>query len=127
MLIIDISWALEDWLRANGWTRRLAPYPRGSAGRLFSKGNRRIIYVPYIPIKPSLGTSITQQCDDFFRRLCDALTRLLQRGIAIGPIVFQGGGNIPIPKWFTDFCAEHSIIIIVIKPDDFNEKLKEMM
>jgi len=55
----------------------------------------------------------TDLLDDWFQQIRDILTELKNQLGKID-VTFQGGGTIPIPKWFRDWCAQNGITITVI-------------
>lgn len=116
---IDISAAVQNEYRQRGWTRAWhRNCPQGSGGRMYTKGDKRSIYLPHIPINPWSLVPTAQQVDDFFNKLMSEIKRMLKSGKTVSPVLFQGGGTIPIPDWFRDFCVEHGITLKVLEPGD---------
>ena len=50
--------------------------------------------------------------DDWFKQIRDILTELKNR-IGMIDVAFHGGGTIPIPDWFRNWCKQEGIIIFV--------------
>ena len=48
--------------------------------------------------------------DDWFQQIREILTELKNR-IGMVDVAFQGGGTIPIPDWFRNWCAQQGIEI----------------
>lgn len=58
----------------------------------------------------------TNECiEDFFDRLS---RELIKEGIQ--KIVFKGGGTIPIPDSFKEFCQQHGIELEILDDDELN-------
>ena len=55
----------------------------------------------------------TDLIDDWFRQIRDILIELKNQLGKIN-VIFQGGGTIPIPNWFRDWCKRNGIIITVM-------------
>lgn len=54
-----------------------------------------------------------------WEKLKNAIEQLL-RHHAIHQIVLRGGGNIPVPPWFMDFCIENGIEILETNPEQYD-------
>jgi hypothetical protein len=117
-MFIDISAAVMQEAIRHGWDIVWRPYPKGIGGRLLRKGNRRGIYLPHIPVDPFSAVPRNTQIRDVFEALKKAIERLLKAGHVVGPIILQGGGTIPIPDWFRDFCRDNGISLVVLDGED---------
>lgn len=74
---------------------------------------------------PCILVPIIKTNDDWWRGLQDLLTRAMQSGIPFKKIIFRGGGKIPIPEWFKDWCKNNSIIIEILEPEEFERRFLE--
>ncbi len=83
------------------------------------RNNDIISVVQQVVIDPTINP--TNQIDAFFRNI---MHNILQSGSR--NIFFEGGGDIPIPDFFLDFCREHYIEIGIITPDEFNNWLNRI-
>lgn len=71
--------------------------------------------LPTIELPRSAISSLQNSVDDYFNRL----KKLLENpGSIISAIVLPGGGNIRIPKWFSDWCKENGITVHVVDSDN---------
>jgi len=95
----------ETELPHDGMDGALFRDPDGSSTPIFSA-----------PPLPHLngGDHQTEQdlIDDWFQQIREILTELKNR-IGTVDVAFQGGGTIPIPDWFWDWCAQQGIEIFV--------------
>ena len=71
------------------------------------------------PPLPCLGNTTPAQAavlvHSWFKQIQDILRELKDRH---GPVdvAFMSGGNVPIPDWFWDWCAQEGITILIIEP-----------
>lgn len=78
------------------------------------KNGSPLVIVPGLPsAKPASPSSARKPIDDWFRQLQDVLHDLKKRFCGVD-ILFKGGGIVPIPDWFRDWCAQEGIEIIVV-------------
>ena len=66
------------------------------------------LLIPQIPAAPN----------DFWndlREIIQSDTRVVKR------VVFRGGGNVKIPDWFREWCAQNDVEIELIAPDKFDD------
>jgi hypothetical protein len=82
-----------------------------------------------MPRQQSFGTDIlvpnVKQSRDWWDELLNILNRAMATGIPLKKIVFRGGGTIPIPDWFKDWCRENGIDIEILDPDEFDRQYCE--
>jgi hypothetical protein len=90
----------------------------GMDGALFRDpdGSRTPIFsAPPLPHLNGVDHQTEQDLiDDWFQQIREILTELKNRNGTVD-VAFQGGGTIPIPDWFWDWCAQQGIVITVIE------------
>jgi hypothetical protein len=82
-----------------------------------------------ISATPSSGIKVDQVtipdiqvADRWWRELLNGLEAALRGGIAFSKIVFRGGGDIPVPDWFRDWCKKNGVEIEICDPEDFDRR-----
>ena len=98
-------WELADLLEKEG--HQCVPPKNGKLGIAIYLDGHGIstILIPAIIRRPSIGI---ESVDDFFKELQQEIEQL-NPGVKL--LVFQDGGTIPIPGWFTDWCRQNGIKI----------------
>ena len=88
----------------------------GMAGQLFRSNNPQqnpLLVAPSLPcLNGADPASAGQLIDDWFRQMQDVLGDLKKRFGGVD-VFFEGGGTVPIPDWFRDWCAQEGINITV--------------
>ena len=107
---------LRDHLLARGYRKCQSRYiNRRFGARVFEKNGKCVVAIPVIEIAPPDVAPISASIDDYFRQLQNALRNLVN-GIPITDLVFSGGGTIPIPAWFFQWCRESGIRVHIMEP-----------
>ena len=57
---------------------------------------------------------------DYWHTLRDVLCRAIKRAQSPVKIVFRGGGVVPIPAWFKQWCAQQGLAIEILPPDEYD-------
>lgn len=94
--------------------------PHGGMGGTFMRwkksGGKPVFAAPPLPC---LGNSTPAQAagllNSWFKQIQDIL-RELKRLQGTVDVAFMGGGTVPIPDWFRDWCAQEGITILIIEP-----------
>jgi len=90
----------------------------GMDGVLFRNPSEAVTPIFSAPPLPHLngGDHQIEQdlIDDWFQQIREILTELKNR-IGTVDVAFQGGGTIPIPDWFWDWCTQQGIKIEVVE------------
>jgi|GEM_PF-5819519 len=73
-------------------------------------GNGTVIVITELTPKSSSPADV----DAMFKEIQDELNDRLQKGEKLTDIFFQGGGTIPIPDWFKDWCLKKGIRVHVM-------------
>ena len=98
-------WELADLLEKEG--HQSVPPKNSKLGIVIyedSSGNATIL-IPAIISRPSIGIL---SINNFF----DQLQREIEKHLpGVNKLIFQDGGTIPIPSWFTDWCRQNGIKI----------------
>lgn len=58
------------------------------------------------------------KADSWWRELQKVIEDARRSGLPVDKLVFPGGGNIPIPDWFTDWCKKNGIEIEILEPGE---------
>jgi len=83
--------------------------------RIFEKNGKCVVTIPSVEISSPIAGPLSIAVDDYFRRLQQALDEL-SKNLAITGIFLPGGGTIPIPEWFAEWCRQHNIRIYIVEP-----------
>ena len=110
MINIDVTDALFDGLRRNGWKHNPG-YAIRNNPRVLERGTERIAVV--LPIRVNVQNGIQNEIDKFFT----SLEKIIRKN-GIRDIFIQGGGSYPMPDFFDDFCKQNGITIHVVTPDN---------
>ena len=103
----------EDILKQAGYNFKPSQYYNLQGIRIFVGSKRVIVVVSSLEIPPAKVRNITQSIDDFFKRLRDLLVRHNKRSV-VTDLVLPGGGCVPIPEWFKDWCKQNGISLHVL-------------
>lgn len=63
--------------------------------------------------------------DDWWNELKQVLDQTLKNGIKISEIIFKGGGDVPMPDWFRDWCREQGIKIEILDPEEYERRFNQ--
>ena len=117
-LIVSINWWIEHILWRNGYNKR--PWRQGKLGvKVYEKNNKAIVLIPTIEIQPPFICSQSKAVDDYFTELKKLLTGLNNK-FKLTDIFLPGGGTIPIPEWFSDWCKQNGIKIHLVNYNEGN-------
>lgn len=107
---------LEKILTHSGFQKK--PWRKGILGtRVYTRGEQAVVVIPSIEIPPPFVTPIPQSIDDYFKRLRDVLIGLAKKH-NITDIFFSGGGNIPLPSWFSNWCNQNGIHMHILDAEN---------
>ncbi len=106
MIQIDVMEVLLKRLKNRGWKQNGGYAIRGNP-RVLERYGKLIAVVKPIKIDPF--KVLQDEIDKFFRSLIDIINKN-----GIKNVFLPGGGTIPIPKFFLDFCKENGINIHVV-------------
>jgi len=108
-LQINYIRVLHKILLNNGWPSSGMRYARLG---LFIHNNIALV----LPLDIDPRNPIQTQVDTLFQNLITALNKN-----KVTDIYFQGGGTIPIPDFFRNFCRENGIKIHIVTDENFTE------
>lgn len=115
LILIDNSEILLKRMKINGWKQNGGYAIRGNPSVL-EKGNDRLIVVKPIRIDPF--KVLKDEIDKFFESLKRIIGKLKSLGKNISGVYLPGGGTIPLPKWFSDFCKENGVEILIYNDEN---------
>jgi len=115
LILIDNSEILLNRMKINGWKQNGGYAIRGNP-RVLEKGNDRLIVVKPIRIDPF--KVLKDEIDKFFESLKRIIGKLKSLGKSISGVYLPGGGTIPLPKWFRDFCKENGGEILIYSDEN---------
>jgi hypothetical protein len=104
MIIIDLTQVVLERLRNRGWKENMG-YTLKNNPRVLKKDGKRIAVVGALRLKGSSG--IADQVDTFFVKM----EKILTKHNDIKEVHIQGGGRIPVPPSFIEFCKANGIKI----------------
>ena len=114
-LTVSFAKHIGDSLRRVGYSVRR--WRHGVLGtQVYERGGRVIVVIPSIELPPPVIQPIPQSIADYFKRLCDVLSGLGKK-FKVTDLVLPGGGVIPIPEWFIDWCKKNGIRIHIVEPE----------
>jgi hypothetical protein len=113
MIQIDLMEILLKRLKRKGWQQNPGYAIRGNP-RVLERSGKRISVVKPIQIDPF--KNLTDQVEKFFKSLIGII---LKNGIK--DVFLPGGGSIPIPQSFLDFCKEMSINIHILDSENIEQ------
>jgi hypothetical protein len=113
MIQIDIIEIFLKRLKSRGWKQNGGYAIRGNP-RVLDRYGKRIAVVKPIKIDPF--KVLQDEIDKFFRSLIDIINKN-----GIKNVFLPGGGTIPIPQFFLDFCKEHGINIHVVTDENIDQ------
>jgi hypothetical protein len=125
MIYFSIITKISEILKNRGWKWKPTKNRRGLRGIEVLEGPRKqgTILVPGIVLSQTKNNSIQEQIEKYFEDLKKEIQRQLP--LKIRSVIFQGGGVIPIPKDFRDWCKQMGIEIVVFYHD--NKNLKDQL
>ena len=74
---------------------------------------------------PSILIPIVKKSEDWWQELQGLLAQAMKIGSPFKKIIFRGGGTVPIPDWFKDWCKYHGITIEILEPEEFDRRFRE--
>jgi len=118
MISFDLTKLLEKGLKRKGYKKIGRTDIPGSKGVIYGNNNE-IIVLPglFSPNKniPLASREIQHSFEKYLKKLQTSLEGLL--GQKKMRIVFQGGGELRLPDWFTRWCETNGIEIEITPPD----------
>lgn len=116
-LWFDITRWFSDWLKGKGYVDVPWPPARRIPAQVLDGARGTVVVVrPGIRLDPQAG-NVDQQVGDYFGRLRKMLEGLKSKR-PVRHLVFQGGGTVPIPDRFRDWCESQGIRIHIIDPEN---------
>jgi hypothetical protein len=106
MILIDLMDTFLKRLKKSGWKQN-GGYAIQDNPRVLERNGKKIAVIK--PIKVDPYKILQDEIDKFFRSLTNII---LKNGIT--DVFLQGGGTIPIPQFFLDFCKENGIKIHIV-------------
>lgn len=114
MIRINVMRPFLNRLRDRGWRNiHLRGFTDGDH-QILRRGNVNIVAVENIYADPSVD--VGPQMDDLFNRLIETLQRAEAKEIFL-----PGGGDVPIPGFFRDFCRERGVRIHILSVESFRD------
>ena len=122
--VILNRWSLriEEWLIDIGYQPPRRPLLGEVGARVLTKNGKAGVFIDGILIS-SLSNE-NEQIDNYFNRLKKSLQRTLLKHPET-EVFFRGGGTIPVPEWFRDWCNQNGIKIHIVGEN--GENLPEMV
>ena len=118
MIYFSIITKISEILKNRGWKWKPIKNRRGLKGIEVLGGpmNQGTILVSGIVLPRFKNESIKEQIENYFENLKKEIQK--QQPLKIRSIIFQGGGVIPIPKDFKDWCKQMGVEIVIL--DNYN-------
>lgn len=113
MIQIDTIEILLKQLKNRGWRQNGGYAIRGNP-RVLERNGKRIVVGKPIKIDPF--KILQDEIDNFFRSLINII---LKNGVQ--DVFLPGGGTIPIPQFFLDFCNENGINIHIVTNENVDQ------
>ena len=113
MIQIDVIEKLLKRLKNKGWKQNGGYAIRGNP-RVLERNGRSVAAVKPIKIDPF--KILQNEIDKFFRSLVDILNKN-----GIKNVFLPGGGTIPIPQFFLDYCRENGIDIHIVTTENIDQ------
>ena len=113
MIQIDVIEKLLKRLKNKGWKQNVGYAIRGNP-RVLERNGRSVAAVKPIKIDPF--KILQNEIDKFFRSLVDILNKN-----GIKNVFLPGGGTIPIPQFFLDYCRENGIDIHIVTTENIDQ------
>jgi hypothetical protein len=113
MIQIDVMEVLLKRLKNRGWRQNGGYAIRGNP-RVLENYGEQIAVVKPIKIDPF--KVLQDEIDKFFRSLINIINKN-----GIKNVFLPGGGTIPIPQFFLDFCKENGINIHVVTNENIDQ------
>lgn len=88
----------------------------GSAVYIGTPHQKPKVVIKTIEVPPPSIQPLHASVDDYFRRLQSLLVGIIS---ALGPVdlFLPGGGSIPVPSWFQDWCRDNQVHIEICEGD----------
>ena len=115
MLRIDLMKPLIKKLGKQGWKRRQGDLNPASNPIVLRNRHQSVILTTSIPCDPE--KEIQNEVDDYFRGVIERI----KRDASIKIVFLPGGGTIPVPQFFVDFCKEVDIEIRIIDGENYRD------
>ena len=125
---MTVQVSIADWLKflyeAHGWILEPNPYNTRKLAiwMMRSPTGPPAIGIARSPktratgrLRPYAGRSIRQIPS---KRLQRQLQKTIAGGLPVTDIYFPGGGRLPIPDWFRDWCTKMGIRIHIVDPHE---------
>jgi hypothetical protein len=109
----DVIEVLLKRLKHGGWKQNGGYAIRGNP-RVLERYGTHITVVKPIKIDPY--KNLLDEIDKFFKSLIDII---IKNGIK--DVFLPGGGTIPIPQFFLDFCRDNGINIHVLTTENIDQ------
>lgn len=118
MLKINLMPSFINRLKDRGWKKIPSIRYTVPNTQILRRNNKNIICVECINVDSSVD--IQPQIDGFFNTLIE----MLNDTVSVSDIFLPGGGDIAIPNFFKDFCA-NKININVVTDENINNLLND--
>jgi hypothetical protein len=118
MIQIDLMEILLKRLTSKGWAQNNGYAQRGNP-RVLDRSGIKIALVKPIKIDPF--KIFQDEIDKFFTSLISIIEKN-----GIKKIFLPGGGPIPIPQFFLDYCRENGINITVVKDENIDSLIDSL-
>jgi len=115
MIQIDILGIFINNLLSKGWNQ-IRGYGQKDSTRVLERNGIHIAVVK--PIRINSIQTLESEIEKFFKTLMGIIHR---KGIK--NVFLSGGGSIPIPQFFLDFCKENGINIHLLTTDNIDENV----
>jgi hypothetical protein len=103
---------IETVLISRGFRKR--QWRKGILGtRVYERHGRSSVVIPTIELPPPAVQPTGAAIDDYFRGLQGVLAGLGKR-YPVTDLYLPGGGNLPLPGWFEDWCKENGIRVHLV-------------
>lgn len=123
-LHVSIAKHIADLLKRAGYRPR--QWRRGALGnRVYEKNGTAVVVIPVIEIPPVAIQPVKISIDDYFDNLRRLLAGLMKK-LKVCDLFFTGGGTIPVPPWFEQWCEENGIRIHILDPESGPKDIREI-
>lgn len=131
---MTVQVSITDWIRSlyetHGWVLVSSRYNTLRLGiwMMRSPAGHTAIAIarsPRLAPPAACGRTLEDQFDDYLKRLQRQLQKTIAGGLPVTDIYFPGGGTLPIPDWFRDFCAQNGIRIHIIDPNELPNEIPD--
>jgi hypothetical protein len=114
MIIINLMPTFLNRLKDRGWKKTNVNTYGNKNIKVLSRGSKTIIVTEGIDIDASVD--IMPQIEAFFETLMEIIKKT-----DVKEVFLPGGGNIALPNFFADFCAQFGIKINFISLNSYGE------